>query len=41
VRDAHLITDEIERSIEARLPAADVVVHVEPAGTEPEPDAQL
>ena len=41
VRDAHLITDEIERSIEARLPAADVVVHVEPAGTEPEVDAEL
>ena len=41
VRDAHLITDEIERSIEERLPAADVVVHVEPAGTEPEVDAEL
>ena len=33
--------DEIERSIEERLPAADVVVHVEPAGTEPERDAEL
>ncbi len=39
VREAHVITDEIERSIEDRLPAADVVVHVEPAGTEPEADA--
>ena len=41
VREAHAITDEIERSIEDRLPAADVVVHVEPAGTEPEPDAEF
>ena len=39
VREAHVITDEIERSIADRLPAADVVVHVEPAGTEPEADA--
>ena len=39
VREAHAITDAIEQSIEDRLPAADVVVHVEPAGTEPEPDA--
>jgi cation diffusion facilitator family transporter len=39
VREAHRITDAIEQSIEDRLPAADVVVHVEPAGTEPEPDA--
>ena len=41
VREAHAITDAIERSIEDRLPAADVVVHVEPAGAEPEADAVL
>jgi divalent metal cation (Fe/Co/Zn/Cd) transporter len=39
VAAAHLITDQIETSLEERLPSADVVVHVEPAGSEPEPDA--
>ncbi|MGI9116895.1 MAG: cation diffusion facilitator family transporter [Gaiellales bacterium] len=39
VAAAHVITDEIEASLEARLPSADVVVHVEPAGSEPEADA--
>lgn len=41
VSDAHRITDDIEAAVEARLPAADVIVHVEPAGTEPEADAAL
>lgn len=40
VAEAHVITDRIEASLEERLPSADVVVHVEPAGSEPEPDAQ-
>ena len=39
VAEAHVITDRIEMSLEERLPSADVVVHVEPAGSEPEPDA--
>jgi cation diffusion facilitator family transporter len=39
VAEAHVITDRIEASLEDRLPSADVVVHVEPAGSEPEPDA--
>ncbi len=39
VAEAHVITDRIEASLEERLPSADVVVHVEPAGSEPEPDA--
>ncbi|MGI9187411.1 MAG: cation diffusion facilitator family transporter [Gaiellales bacterium] len=39
VAAAHVITDLIEASLEERLPSADVVVHVEPAGSEPEPDA--
>ena len=39
VAEAHVITDSIEASLEERLPSADVVVHVEPAGSEPEPDA--
>jgi cation diffusion facilitator family transporter len=39
VAEAHVITDRIETSLEERLPSADVVVHVEPAGSEPEPDA--
>ena len=39
VRAAHAITDQIEALLEERLPAADVVVHVEPAGSVPEPDA--
>ena len=39
VAAAHVITDELEAALEARLPSADVVVHVEPAGSEPEPDA--
>ena len=39
VRAAHAITDQIEALLEERLPAADVVVHVEPAGSIPEPDA--
>ena len=40
VAEAHVITDAIEASLEERLPSADVVVHVEPSGSEPEPDAQ-
>jgi cation diffusion facilitator family transporter len=39
VSAAHAITDQIEAMLEERLPAADVVVHVEPAGSVPEPDA--
>jgi len=39
VSAAHRITDEIESAVADRLPAADVIVHVEPAGSEPEPDA--
>ena len=39
VSAAHSITDQIEAMLEERLPAADVVVHVEPAGSVPEPDA--
>lgn len=41
VSEAHHITDQIEASVEERLPSADVVVHVEPAGSKPEPDAML
>ncbi len=41
VSEAHRITDQIEASVEARLPSADVVVHVEPAGSKPEPDAMI
>jgi divalent metal cation (Fe/Co/Zn/Cd) transporter len=39
VAEAHVITDQIESSLEERLPSADVVVHVEPVGSEPEADA--
>lgn len=39
VGDAHRITDAIEAAVESRLPAADVVVHVEPAGSKPEADS--
>ncbi len=41
VREAHRITDDIEAAVEARLPAAGVVVHVEPTGSEPEIDSAL
>lgn len=39
VAEAHVITDQIESSLQERLPSADVVVHVEPVGSEPEADA--
>ncbi len=39
VGEAHRITDAIEDAVGERLPAADVVVHVEPSGSEPEADA--
>ncbi len=41
VRDSHAIADRIEAAVEGRLPAADVVVHIEPAGAEPETDARI
>jgi divalent metal cation (Fe/Co/Zn/Cd) transporter len=41
VRASHAIADVIERAVEARLPSADVVVHIEPAGSEPELDSAI
>ncbi|MBM3680465.1 MAG: hypothetical protein FJW81_03925 [Actinobacteria bacterium] len=41
VRDSHAIADRIETAVEDRLPSADVVVHIEPAGAEPETDSRV
>lgn len=41
VRDSHAIADRIETAVEDRLPSADVVVHIEPAGTQPETDSRV
>lgn len=41
VARAHELTDEIEAAIEARLPDADVVIHVEPTTARLEADADL
>ena len=31
LRDAHELTDQVERAIQARAPHADVIVHAEPS----------
>jgi cation diffusion facilitator family transporter len=41
VARAHRLTDAIEQAVEARLPDADVVIHVEPTTHRLEPDAGL
>jgi divalent metal cation (Fe/Co/Zn/Cd) transporter len=41
VERAHALTDAIEHAVEARLPDADVVIHVEPTTHRLEPDAGL
>ena len=41
VRDSHAIADRIETAVEERLPSADVVVHIEPVGAEPETDSRV